>query len=331
MANADGLSRLPPPESPSDITLPGEIVLLLQTLQSLPITAEQIRHWTDRDPILSRVRNFVSRGWNNDAEDKLRPYRQRKDELSMLDGCVLWGNRVIVPLAGRAQVMDLLHDGHPGIIKMKCIARQVVWWPGIDSDLTTKVQQCEACQLNQKSPPVSPLHLWEWPKKPWARIHIDHAGPFQGKTILVIIDAHSKWIEAVTVSSTSSAVTIKVLRNLFAVHGIPELLFSDNGTSFTSEEFKQFVKKNGIRHRTSSPYHPATNGLAECAVQVIKAGLRKNQEGDMDLRLARLLFKYQNTPHATTGVTPAELLMGRKPHTHLDFLHPDLASRVENK
>ena len=102
MANADGLSRLPPPESPSDITLPGEIVLLLQTLQSLPITAEQIRHWTDRDPILSRVRNFVSRGWNNDAEDKLRPYRQRKDELSMLDGCVLWGNRVIVPLAGKS-------------------------------------------------------------------------------------------------------------------------------------------------------------------------------------------------------------------------------------
>ena len=80
--------------------------------------------------------------------------------------------------------------------------------------------------------------------------------------------------------------------------------------------------RNGIRHRTSSPYHPATNGLAERAVQVVKAGLRKTPEGDMDLRLARLLFKYHNTPHAGTGVSPSELLLGRKPCTHIDFLHP---------
>jgi transposase InsO family protein len=138
---------------------------------------------------------------------------------------------------------------------------------------------------------------------------VDHAGPFQGKIILVVIDAHSKWIEAATVSSTSSAATIKVLRNLFATHGVPELLFSDNGSSFTSEEFRDFVQKNGIRHRTSSPYHPATNGLAERAVQVVKSGLRKTPEGDMDLRLARLLFKYRNTLHATTGMSPAELLL----------------------
>ena len=245
--------------------------------------------------------------------------------------CVLRGNKVVIPKAGRPKVMDLLHDGHPGIVKMKCIARQVVWWPGIDGDLTTKVQQCEACQVNQKSPVAAPLHLWEWPKKPWLRIHVDHVGPFQGKTILVVIDAHSKWIEAVTVPSTSSAATIRVLRNLFPTHGIPELLFSDNGTSFTSEEFKEFVQRNGIQHRTSSPYHPATNGLAERAVQVVKIGLRKIQEGDMDLRLARLLFKYRNTPHATTGVSPAELLLGQKPRTHLDLLHPDLTTRVIEK
>ena len=87
--------------------------------------------------------------------------------------------------------------------------------------------------------------------------------------------------------------------------------------------FKEFVRRNGIRHRTSAPYHPATNGLAERAVQVVKTGLRKNTEGDMGLRLARLLFKYRNTPHTTTGVTPAELLLGRKPRCHIDLLHPD--------
>ena len=98
-----------------------------------------------------------------------------------------------------------------------------------------------------------------------------------------------------------------------------------------SDEFKQFVSRSGIRHRTSAPYHPATNGLAERAVQVVKSGLRKNSTGDINLRLARILFRYRNTPHATTGVTPAELLLGRKPRTHLDFLHPDLAIQVQKK
>ena len=192
IANADGLSRLPLPEAPSEVPYPGEVVFLLQTLQSSPITAEQIKHWTNRDPVLSRVRNLVSKGWIDCSDDVLRPYQNRKDELSMLDGCVLWGSRVIVPVAGRAPVLDLLHDGHPGISKMKAIARNVVWWPGIDADLVRKVQECEPCQINQKSPTLTPLHTWEWPKRPWSRIHIDHAGPFQGKTILVVVDAHSK-------------------------------------------------------------------------------------------------------------------------------------------
>ena len=331
LANADVLSRLPLPEAPDSVPLPGDVICLLQTLQSSPITAGQIKCWTDRDPILSRVRNMVSKGWIEAVGEELRPYQQHKDELSVLDGCLLRGSRVIVPRAGRAPVLDLLHDGHPGITRMKSIARQIVWWPNIDSDIIKKVQECTPCQVNQKDPASAPAHVWEWPKKPWARLHIDHAGPFQGRLLLIIIDAHSKWIEAVPVSSTSTAATTQVLRRLFATHGIPELLISDNGTAFTSHEFRQFVERNGIRHRTSSPYHPATNGLAERAVQVIKNGLRKNAEGDMELRLARFLFHYRNTPHSTTGLTPAELLLGRKPRTHLDLIHPDIAANVRDK
>ena len=84
-------------------------------------------------------------------------------------------------------------------------------------------------------------------------------------------------------------------------------------------------------HRTSAPYHSATSGLAERAVQVVKNGLRKVTQGDIHLRLARLLFVYRCTPHGTTGVTPAELLIGRKLRQHLDLLHPDLSRRVETK
>ena len=149
--------------------------------------------------------------------------------------------------------------------------------------------------------------------------------------MLITIDAHLKWIDAVPVSSTSTAATVQVLRRLFATHGSPELMITDNATAFTSNEFHKFEERIGILHRTSSPYHPATNGLSEQALQVVKNGLRKNAEGDMEvLRLARFLFHYHNTPHATTGLTPAELLLRRKPRT-LDLIHPDIASHVQDK
>lgn len=133
------------------------------------------------------------------------------------------------------------------------------------------------CQSTRKSPAPAPLHPWEWPARPWARVHIDHAGPFLGKRFLVVVDAQSKWLEVVPVPSISSQVTIGVLRSIFATHGLPEVVVSDNGTAFTSSEFQEFMSMNGIRHVTSAPYHPASNGLAERAVQTFKEHSRKHQ------------------------------------------------------
>jgi len=139
---------------------------------------------------------------------------------------------------------------------------------------------------------------------------------------LVVIDAHSKWLEVVVVPSTTSAATTKALRNIFSTHGLPEILVSDNGSAFTSNEFKTFHKENGIRHITTAPYHPAGNGLAERAVQTFKEALKKESAVDLDTQLAKFLFRYRITPHATTGVPPAELLMQRKPRSRLDLLRP---------
>ena len=88
-----------------------------------------------------------------------------------------------------------------GVSRMKPLARSVVWWPGLDTELEAKVKSCEACQVNSRSPPKSPLHPWEWPTKPWSHIHVDFCAPFLGKIIFVMVDAHSKWLEAVVVSS----------------------------------------------------------------------------------------------------------------------------------
>lgn len=208
------------------------------------MTATTIRLWTDRDPDLSKVRHMVLHGWpaGTGVRKEWQPYKQRQFELSVQDGCVLWGSRVAIPTCGRQAVIRILHEGHPGINRMKSLARSVVWWPGLDADLEAKVSTCDACQANRKSPPKAPLHPWEWPSKPWSRLHVDFAGPFQGKTLFVLVDAHSKWLEASIVASTSSEQAIKALRRVFATHGLPEVLVSDNGTAFTSTEFQTFVK-----------------------------------------------------------------------------------------
>ena len=142
-----------------------------------------------------------------------------------------------------------------------------------------------------------------------------------------LVDAHSKWLEAAVVSSTSSQQAIRVLRQVFSCDGLPEVLVSDNGTAFTSTEFQTIVQRNGFRHIRSAPYHPATNGLAERAVQTVKNALRKTS-GDNDTCFARFLFQYMLTPHSTTGRSPAELLLGRKPRSHLDFIFPSKERHV---
>ena len=227
--------------------------------------------------------------------------------------------------------MEELHMGHPGVCRMKSLARSIVWWPGIDRDLEEKVKKCQSSQLNQKTPAQVPLHPWSWPTRPWSRLHIDHAGPFLGHLFLIIVDAHSKWLEVKRVSSTSSQVTISVLRSVFATLGIPNTLMSDNGSAFTSAEFKEFTDRSGIQHLTSAPYHPSSKGLAERAIQTFKSAMKKMTSGDIDTRLARFLFQYRITPHTATGVSPAELLMGRKLQSHLDLLRPDVGRRVQRR
>nr|XP_044248554.1 uncharacterized protein LOC123002452 [Drosophila takahashii] len=133
----------------------------------------------------------------------------------------------------------------------------------IDAEVESMVKQCKVCQQGRNEKPSTATHRWESAKYPWSRIHIDFAGPFQGKIYCLVVDSYLKWLEVAVVSSTSAAAAIKFLRQLFATHGLPDELVSDNGTAFTSEEFKLFTENNLIRHIKSAPFHPATNGQAE--------------------------------------------------------------------
>lgn len=175
----------------------------------------------------------------------------------------MWGTRVVIPTKVREQILDEMHGTHPGIVRMKAIARGIVWWPKLNSELERKVKQCSVCQQYQHLPSRSPVHPWEYPSAPWERIHIDFAGPFERKMLLIIIDAYSKWLDVHVITSATSSATIDRLRQTFAIHRLPRVIVSDNGSAVTISEFQDFMSQNGIKHVKNSPYHPSTNGLAE--------------------------------------------------------------------
>ena len=174
--SADLLSRLPLPEAPKEVPVPADTILLMEYLQDSPTTAAQIKSWTDRDPLLSRVCKILLHGWRATDDQTMKPFQQRRD---VQDACILWGSRVVIPPPGRPKIIEELHAGHPGTSRMKSQARSYVWWPGMDSDIESKVKNYQLCQQKQKSPPL--MQAWEWPPQPWSRIHIDYAGPIQGK------------------------------------------------------------------------------------------------------------------------------------------------------
>ena len=332
-STTDAVSRLPLPETRSEPPKPAEVVYLMEYLDTSPVTSNQIWRWTEKDPVLAKVKHWIESGWPTEApeDDALRPFFHRRCELSVESGCLLWGSRVVVPDKGREQVLTMLHQAHPGMSKMKSLARSYVWWPKMDREIEACVKACQMCQSNQKAPPAVPLHPWSYPSRPWARVHIDHAGPFMGKLFLLVIDAHSKWLDVHITPSTSTAATVEALRKSFSTFGLPEVLVSDNATGSTSSEFEAFMQANGVKHVCTPPYHPSSNGLVERAVQTLKGGLKKLKSGSLETKLSRFLFSYRATPHSSTGLSPAELMFGRRLHSPLDNLRPNLGRKMHQE
>jgi transposase InsO family protein len=174
------------------------------------------------------------------------------------------------------------------------------------------------CFSSKTASPTATLHSWPPATKPWERIHIDYAGPHLGRHFLIAVDAHSKYPEVIPVPNTTSRQTVTALRKLYAQHGVTDTIVSDNGTQFTSQEFKEFCKANAVNHILSPPYHPQSNGRAERVVDTFKRGLLKLRgEGDMDKILDTFLLTYRTTPNSTLPQqqSSAEMFIGRKPRT----------------
>ena len=123
-------------------------------------------------------------------------------------------------------------------------------------------------------------------------------------------------------SEATSVSTVNKLRQIFATHGLPQVTVSDNGPAFIGEEYKQFMKRNGIKQIYSAPYHPASNGQAERMVRTFKESLATLSEGNLQTKVDRLLYKYRIMPHSTTGKTPAQMMFNRELRTPFHLIKP---------
>ncbi|XP_054708519.1 uncharacterized protein K02A2.6-like [Uloborus diversus] len=239
----------------------------------------------------------------------------------------------MVPKQFQSRVLQELHEGHLGIVKMKAIARSFVFWKNIDKDIEEAVKNCVHCAQIKTDPQKAKVHHWEYPSKPWERLHVDFAGPLFGYMYLIIVDAHSKWLEAYPMKNTTALKTIECLRDCFARFGLPLMIVSDNGPQFKSDEFKIFLSQNGIKHRPSAPFKPSSNGQAERYVFTVKQSLRAMKEypGTIQQKLSTFLMQYRKAPNMTTLHSPAMLLMKREIRTRIDLVKPDLHARVQDR
>ena len=260
--NADCLSRLPLGAQEQDVA-PSTNRVHMMKLVDAPMTVAAVRSETRRDPILSRVYDYIMKGWSSYASiETLKPYFSKREELTCEDGAILWGSRVIIPSKLRLKVLQQLHQTHIGIVRMKALARSYVWWPDLDMEIERTCKACGTCMLDQNNPSRAP-------------IHIDYAGPFLGHMFLIVVDAYSKWTEDCVMRTSTATATVEKMRGIFATHGLPVLVVSDNGPCFSSLEFKMFMKNNGIRHIFTALYHPSSNGQAERSECTFKGALKK--------------------------------------------------------
>ena len=232
----------------------------------LPVTFEELRTISQKDELLQTVKRFIKSRWpdlktlrQHPNWSQLEGFHRRRESLTIEQECILLRERIVIPTVLRSRVLKLFHRGHPGIQRMKFLVRNYEYWPGMDHDIGSMVLRCTACASAAKQPPKATLHTWPPATKPWERIHIDYAGPHLGRHFLVIVDAYSKYPEVIPVSNMTSRQIVTVLRKLCAQHGAPKTIVSDNGTPFTSQEFKEFCKTNAINHILSPPHLSAAS------------------------------------------------------------------------
>lgn len=315
---ADALSRVSPlPITQTDVTDSVPVNLLSASIPATRDRLEQLKIATSNDPQLSQIRHYVVHGWpahRSECAPIAQEFWNYRDELSVEEGLIFKNHRLVVPDSERQYFLQKLHTGHLG--EEKCIlrARQLVFWPRITQDLRMLVKTCDICQMVRPSQPKQSLHPHEVPPGPFKKLGMD-IFDLDNSHYLLVADYFSKFPFVRKLNSMHSKTVIDVLKNLFSEHGAPEILYCDQGTAFTSQEFYEFADNYDFKVEHSSPRTPNANGFAEAMVGVVKEILSKALTAGEDPHLA--LQAYRATPFNSALKSPAEMLYARPLRTQL--------------
>ena len=278
----------------------------LVDFKASPKRLVELRKLQFHDEVLGQVLKYVRTRWPpyiSSADSLLIPYWENRGHISIIDEILVYDDRVRIPQSERLDVLQRLHQGHLAIIKCRERAKQLVWWPGMTQQITEMVRSCHTCR-KRVSDVAEPLKPVEFPSRPWEHLGSD-LFYYSGRWYLLVVDYYSRYVEVALLEELNTRHVVLHMKSIFARHGIPEILTSDNGPEYASEEFRKCVREYAFQHVTSSPKYPQSNGAAERAVQTMKSLLKKENDPYM------ALLAYRTSP-LENGASPAELLMGRK-------------------
>ena len=323
---ADALSRI---SSCHGDNVPGLDITVHEVLLNLnvsPTRVPQIQEETTKDTTLSVLSKIITEGWPErraECPTYLHPYWNYRDELTVSNGLILKGSRIVIPKSLQPDVLQQLHYAHQGAEKCKLRAKGSVFWANINRDIEEMVKSCSPCQHHQTLNSKEPLLAHEVPPRPWHTLGSD-IFHWNAADYLLVIDYYSKFPVIRKLLNMHASTVVANLKSIFEEYGIPSKMVTDNGTQYTASIFQEFSRAYGFAHVTSSPLYPQSNGLSERAVQTVKRLLQKSKESNLDPHLAMLCLR--STPLSHDLPSPAELLNSRTYQTNLPAVSSQFSS-----
>ena len=323
---ADALSRAPVSNpTAADTQFNTDVEAYVNSvLDSFPATEKQLKRIQNAqkgDAVCTQLCKYCEEGWpvKDLVPSPLKPYFQFAGEWNVQKCLLLKGSRIVIPTSMQPEMLDKLHSAQQGIQKCRQRAQQSIWWLGLSRQLANPVDKCSICTKERHQPP-EPLMPSKFPSLPWLKVGTD-LFYWKNTCYLLLVDYYSRYIETAKLANESSTEVISHTKSIFARHGIPQEVVSDNGPQYSSIQYKKFSTEYGFLHTTSSPRFPQSNGEAERAVKTVKNLLKKAEDPYM------AMLTYRSTPFSS-GFSPAELLMNRHLRANLPIVQSQLQPSV---
>ena len=260
------------------------------------------------------IKALVNNNWKKPFPyDSINDYYKVREELTYKSGILLRNEKIVIPNTLRKRLLNAAHESHLGIVKTKALLRDKVWWPAINKQVEDMIKSCLPC-AGMKTAKYEPMKHNNNPiTTPWNKVHIDLCGPINNEYVLGIIDSTTRWPETFITRSTNSETIIKLLKRCFATYGFPNEIVTDNAPNLISVDVKQFCEEYAIKHTKATPYWPQANSEIEkfygIMMKFIKTVTSEGRNWKDQIHI--FLINYRNSPHCTTGISPARFLMNR--------------------